>query len=75
MHLLFLKGLTSVHPTCSSRVASIARWMLYVRAHYLRMPLHLLLPHLLRKALVKDIETEIKMPKRLRKMIPEADEG
>ena len=31
-------------------LTAAARWLLYVRAHYLRMPLHLLLPHLLRKS-------------------------
>ncbi|HEB77567.1 MAG TPA: hypothetical protein ENI90_03450, partial [Methylothermaceae bacterium] len=30
----------------------LSRWLLYVRSHYLRMPLKLLVPHLLRKALV-----------------------
>ena len=32
-------------------VADVTNWLLYVRSHYLRMPLYLLLPHLLRKAL------------------------
>ncbi len=32
--------------------AAAARWLLYLRSHYLRMPLKLLIPHLLRKALV-----------------------
>jgi len=27
-------------------------WLLYIRSHYLRMPLHLLVPHLARKAYV-----------------------
>lgn len=31
--------------------AAAARWLLYLRSHYLRMPLKLLIPHLLRKAL------------------------
>jgi len=34
-----------------SRLNSTARWLLYVRSHYLRMPLRLLLPHLLRKSI------------------------
>lgn len=34
----------------SSR-AGLLRWLLYVRSHYLRMPLSLLVPHLLRKAM------------------------
>lgn len=31
-------------------LAGFARWLLYVRGHYLRMPLRLLVPHLVRKA-------------------------
>ena len=38
------------HPSCRSLDDGLARWLLYVRAHWLRMPLRLLLPHLLRKA-------------------------
>lgn len=32
----------------------IANFAMYVRSHHLRMPLHLLIPHLLRKQLVKE---------------------
>lgn len=38
------------HPSCYSTGTGLARWGLYVRSHALRMPLHLLFPHLLRKA-------------------------
>ena len=38
------------HPSCNTRWTRLARWLLYVRGHALRMPLHLVLPHLLRKA-------------------------
>ena len=38
------------HPSCDSRWTGLARWLLYVRSHALRMPLHLLIPHLLRKS-------------------------
>ncbi len=41
------------HPSCDDPWTGSTRWLLYVRAHYLRMPLHLLLPHLLRKAVVR----------------------
>lgn len=34
-----------------------ARSLLYVRAHWLRMPVHLLLPHLVRKALIRQRAT------------------
>ena len=38
------------HPSCNTRWTGLARWLLYVRSHALRMPLHLVVPHLLRKA-------------------------
>jgi hypothetical protein len=37
------------HPTCNGPLTGLARWLIYVRSHYLRMPLRLLVPHLLRK--------------------------
>lgn len=37
-----------------SLYTSFAKWLLYARSHYLRMPLYLLLPHLLRKAIKPD---------------------
>jgi len=50
MDLLFEHGLAPHHWCCDDRLSPLARQLLYLRAHYLRMPLHLLLPHLLRKA-------------------------
>lgn len=38
------------HATCNARLTSLARFGLYVRGHWLRMPPHLLLAHLARKA-------------------------
>ena len=38
------------HPTTNSITADLARWLLYVRGHYIRMPVHLLIPHLIRKS-------------------------
>lgn len=38
------------HPSCDTRWTGVARWLLYVRSHALRMPLHRVLPHLGRKA-------------------------
>ncbi|NOR79719.1 MAG: hypothetical protein GQ529_02630 [Methyloprofundus sp.] len=37
------------HPDYPERKVAFARWLLYVRAHYLRMPLSLLIPHLFKK--------------------------
>ncbi|CAN5209722.1 nucleotidyltransferase family protein [soil metagenome] len=50
MNAIFLQALSSAHQPTSSRLAGPAAFALYLRSHYLRMPLHLLLPHLLAKA-------------------------
>jgi hypothetical protein len=50
MDALLTRGLRPHHFSCDDRFSDLARWLLYVRAHYLRMPLHLLVPHLVRKA-------------------------
>lgn len=50
MDHLVVKALLPEHPDYPSRLNGLARWLLYVRSHYLRMPLHLLMPHLLRKS-------------------------
>ncbi len=51
MDVLFKQALVSHHPSCETKFAGLMFWLLYVRSHYLRMPIYLLLPHLLRKAL------------------------
>ncbi|WP_367154624.1 nucleotidyltransferase family protein [Methylomonas sp. HYX-M1] len=51
MDFLFSKAFMPDHPSCDSRWTGLARWILYVRAHCLRMPWHLLLPHLTKKLL------------------------
>ncbi|WP_026143026.1 MULTISPECIES: nucleotidyltransferase family protein [unclassified Thioalkalivibrio] len=51
MDALFRRGLKPHHWSCDGGLSGVARWLLYVRSHYLRMPLHLLVPHLLRKAI------------------------
>ena len=43
-------ALRPTHPSCDTRWTGLARWLLYVRSHALRMPLHLVIPHLVRKA-------------------------
>jgi hypothetical protein len=47
---LFLRGFAMAHPSCRPRGNAIAAFLLYARAHALRMPPHLLLPHLAYKA-------------------------
>ena len=56
MESLFDRAVSIHHPSCSDRFSGAARWMLYVRGHYLRMPLYLLIPHLVRKSLRSDPE-------------------
>jgi len=48
-HMLAV-ALRPQHPSCRVRGEGLVRWLLYVRSHWLRMPLHLLVPHLVRKA-------------------------
>lgn len=47
---LFLRALNPPHPSCDDKWTGLARWLLYLRSHWLKMPLHLLIPHLARKA-------------------------
>ncbi len=58
MDALFERALRVDHPSCDDRWSGLARWLLYVRGHYLRMPLHLLVPHLLRKAVMERLPGE-----------------
>lgn len=58
MDVLVLESICGIlldRPTAKLRAAQFA---MYVRSHYLRMPLHLLIPHLLRKQFVKDKESQ-----------------
>jgi len=50
MAAVFNRALLPDHATCRPPFSGLARWLLYVRSHYLRMPFHLLIPHLTRKA-------------------------
>lgn len=50
MDALFGRALRPDHASCDDGFTPLARWLLYIRSHYLRMPFHLLIPHLLRKA-------------------------
>ena len=51
MDALFLRALRPAHASCADRLTPLARWLLYVRSHWLRMPAHLLVWHLCQKAL------------------------
>jgi hypothetical protein len=50
MDALYGRALAPVHPSCSDWLTGTARWLLYVRAHWLRMPPWLLVRHLFHKA-------------------------
>jgi hypothetical protein len=38
------------HPSSNTAWTGLARWVLYVRSHFIRMPMRLVVPHLIRKA-------------------------
>ena len=50
MDFLYLRALAPDHYSCQRPFSRHARFCLYMRSHYIRMPLYLLVPHLLRKA-------------------------
>ena len=56
MDALFSRALMPDHSSCDDRWTALARWILYVRAHWLRMPWYLLLPHLARKAWMRTFQ-------------------
>jgi hypothetical protein len=50
MDFLFMRALMPNHSSCNDCWTGFARWLLYIRSHWLRMPIHLLIPHLARKS-------------------------
>ena len=58
---LFLRALLPDHATASDRWTPLARWVLYLRGHWLRMPLALLVWHLMRK-LFKSLQPQRSTP-------------
>lgn len=50
MDMLFFRALMPEHESCNDRWTGLARWLLFVRSHWLKMPVYLVVPHLLRKA-------------------------
>lgn len=54
MEKLLDRAVTVHHPSCDDSWSGVARFLLYTRGHYLRMPMYLLIPHLLRKSLHAD---------------------
>jgi hypothetical protein len=56
MDLLFDRVLAPPHASCADALTPIACGALYIRGHWLRMPPHLLLPHLVRKTFLKGLD-------------------
>jgi len=63
MRLLFDAGLTSAHRSCQGHLSHLAKFVLYVRGHYLRMPWRLLIPHLLHQAKRSEKEKDVEKNK------------
>jgi Uncharacterised nucleotidyltransferase len=55
MDRLFVPGFSTAHHSCRLPGAGPASFALFVRSHWLRMPMHLLLPHLVRKAWMESV--------------------
>lgn len=51
-------ALRPMHPSCNTKWTGLARWLLYMRSHMLRMPLYLIVPHLLRKSWMRRFPKE-----------------
>jgi len=58
MDFLFMRALFPDHRSCDVWGVGFARWALYIRSHYLRMPLYLLIPHLVRKSIRGRLELD-----------------
>jgi hypothetical protein len=58
MDALFGRALAPQHASCADTWSGLGRWLLYVRGHWLRMPLHLLIPHLFYKAFLAERDEE-----------------
>jgi hypothetical protein len=52
MDSIFMRVLAPNHESCADALTPAARLAAFVRAHWLRMPAHLLIPHLFHKAFI-----------------------
>jgi hypothetical protein len=52
MDSLFLRAMLPPHQSAEDNFTPMARWLLYLRGHFLRMPFTLLIPHLVRKMIL-----------------------
>jgi hypothetical protein len=62
MDRLFVPAFATAHHSLRNRLSAPATFGLYVRSHWLRMPLPLLLPHLARKSWKKRVEALFAKP-------------
>lgn len=53
MDALFLRALMPDHASCNDQWTGLARWLLFIRSHWLKMPWYLLIPHLFRKSVMR----------------------
>jgi hypothetical protein len=60
MDRIFTRVLAPDHASCADALTPAARLAAFVRAHWLRMPLHLLIPHLCHKAFISPYRREPK---------------
>jgi hypothetical protein len=52
---VFRRALAPAHASCADSLTPAARQAAFVRAHWLRMPAHLLIPHLFHKAFISPL--------------------
>ena len=53
MDFLYLRAFMPDHPLADKALTPLSRLLLYIRGHYLRMPIRILVPHLIRKSWAK----------------------
>lgn len=62
MAWLLALALRPNHPSCDTRWTGLARWLLFVRSHWLRMPPYLVAIHLTRKAWMRAFPKQTPAP-------------
>ena len=62
MDACYMRALQPVHASAGGIDASAARGALYLRSHWMRMPAHLLILHLGRKALTRALQRPVEAP-------------
>lgn len=60
MDSIFTRALAPNHASCADAFTPVARLAAFVRAHWLRMPVHLLIPHLFHKAFISPYQRNAK---------------